>query len=87
MNATQGIAALQSGLATLKAFAPLAGIIPGAGGIVAIASTLAEVGGNLLDKIQDGSVIATSTDAETVAAILAEIREENDALAQRIAAG
>ena len=87
MNVTQGITALQSGLATLKALAPLGALIPGGAGVAAIAATLAEVGANLLDKIQDGSVVASSTDAETVKALLEEIQGENDALAQRIAAG
>jgi len=87
MNVTQGITALQSGLATLKALAPLAAFIPGAGNVSGIVSTLAEVGGNILDKIADGSVVATSTDAETIKALLAEIQAENDALAARIAAG
>ncbi|MBY0395655.1 MAG: hypothetical protein K2X91_04180 [Thermoleophilia bacterium] len=87
MNVTQGITALQSGLATLKALAPLVGFIPGAGNVAGIAATLAEVGANLLDKIQDGSVVASSTDGETIKALLEEIQGENDALAQRIAAG
>lgn len=87
MNVTQGITALQHGLATIKALAPLAAVIPGAGNIAAIVATLSEVGGNILDKIADGSVVASSTDADTIKALLSEIQAENDALAATIAAG
>lgn len=87
MDINQLSGALRSGLAAVQALAPLAalgGPIPAAA--ASIAATLADIGQNLLDKVEDGSIVATSADAARVKGLLAEIRAENDQLAQRIAA-
>lgn len=87
MDINQLSGALRNGLAVVQALAPLAALGgPTAAGAASIAATLADIGQNLLDKVEDGSIVATSDDAATVKGLLAEIRAENDQLAQRIAA-
>lgn len=78
--------ALQSGLALVKELAPLAALGgPGVAGVASIAATLAEIGENILDKANDGAIVATSDDKARVQALLAQIQAENDALAARVA--
>lgn len=78
---------LQNGLSLLKQLEPLA--VLGGPQIMAaakIAATLGEIGQNALEKISDGTVVATSDDKEQIEALLADIQAENDTLAERVAA-
>lgn len=85
MDFTQISNALRQGLATVQALAPLAALGgPTVAGAVSIAATLAEIGQNVLEKIEDGQIVATSQDKDQIKAILAEIQAQNDALAARI---
>lgn len=85
MDISKIAAALKKGLETMEALAPLAVLGgPAAAGIGSIAATLADIGQNVLDKIEDGAVVASSDDKEQVKALLAQIQAENDTLAARI---
>lgn len=78
-------AGLRKGLETIKALAPLAAFGgPAVAGLAKIADSLATIGANVLEKIEDGTVVATSQDKAEVQKLLAEIQDENDALAQRV---
>lgn len=88
MNFTQIQAILQQGLATLRALAPLAQLGgPVVANVAAYAASLAEIGQNIMDKIADGTVVATSDDEATIKALIADIQTENDGMDARINAG
>lgn len=76
---------LKAGLATVQALAPLAALGgPGAVGVASIVSGLAKVGEQIMEKIEDGTVVATSDDKAEVQGLLAQIQSENDQLARRV---
>ena len=78
---------LQSGLDTVEKLLPLAGELGGqvGGSVSVIGMAVTQVADNLLQRIEDGIVVAESDDVETIRSIRGDIAAKNDELAKAIA--
>lgn len=88
MNSDQIKLALKNGLATLEALLPIAAQLggPNVAAAARIAASLAEVGRAAIQRFEDGQTVWTSDDAEEIKGLLARVQDENDQLAERVAA-
>lgn len=80
---------LQAALDTVQKLGPVAQALGMPAEVVAIAnvaSAAVSVASNIVDRIEEGKVVASNTDAAAVRAILADLQTENDKLAAAIAA-
>ena len=85
MDAKQIIAGLQSGLKSVEMLAPLLGVNPAIGSVLSVASALTGVASNVLDRIEEGKIVAESNDIDTIRKMVGELAAINDMLSKKIA--
>ncbi len=80
------IATLTAGKNIIHSLEPIANSLGVPKQVTDLINTVTEIGVNVLDRIDEGKVVATSHDQEQVQAINEELAVINDRLANRIAA-
>lgn len=88
LNIAETLKGLQGALDAVKKLAPAASVLGVPAAVVAvaeIASAAVTVATNVVDRIEDGKVVVSNTDAAAVRSILADLQAENDKLAAVIA--
>lgn len=87
MNVSDIIAALDRGAQTAEMLSPIAQALGGstAGSIVGIIASLAATAANVLERIEEGKVVASSNEQAELKAYIERLGRVNDSLAATIA--
>ncbi|CAB4131760.1 hypothetical protein UFOVP131_31 [uncultured Caudovirales phage] len=83
MNFQTIIDGLQKGLETVEKLAPVAEQL-GGGKVAALVGTLADIAGDALERVEEGTLVASEREQAVVRAINTELAAKNDALAAAI---
>lgn len=88
MDLKAALDTLNKGLEFADDLAPLLSAfgVPQVATLVKISGALGDFAAVVLERIEEGTIVATSTQAGELATIIANLQAKNDALAARIAA-
>lgn len=85
------ISRLRAGVELVKVFKPIAedlGILDKDSAIVgkvgSVISTVSEIAQNVVTRIEEGKIVATTREADTIKKLVEELAADNDALAKQI---
>lgn len=86
MDMEKIIKGLEQALMAVNALTPLAEAVGGnVGHVAGLAGSAADIANNVLDRIKEGALVATSREQAVIVAINRNLAESNDRLAKAIA--
>lgn len=78
------LSGLENALRIVRDVAPVAGKFEVVANVATIAIAAAEIGRNILLRVEEGKIVLASNDEAKIKAILADLQETNDALDRTI---